>query len=304
MKSIDQQITEVNQQLQESRFHQARLSQDMERITKGIYELTTGQASRSISTIGLEAGLTVRHRLDVEAEIERMVSTSMNKLLQRGLQETMASAFQAVQSGPNDRVQPQSDHQKLQPDNLRTNIDVARIPEQGSELLQHLSTNFGLPENSNSPRRRKPAWTTVRRHSSYATTFFGKVTWYTKASTATVPGSSSTRIMADTDGAQLFKYETSFRYYPAPWMLRCGVASAFVLMHSKSIQGWTCKLEACRVVKKGAPIFMACKSGDIEAVRLLLDHGQASVYDVDEWGVSPLFVSNVGQYNIVISFRD
>ena len=56
--------------------------------------------------------------------------------------------------------------------------------------------------------------------------------------------------------------------------------------------GWDHKLRTYNVVSGDSPLFIACRRGDVEAVRQLFSSGQASPFDIDEHGQTALFVSN------------
>jgi hypothetical protein len=43
--------------------------------------------------------------------------------------------------------------------------------------------------------------------------------------------------------------------------------------------GWPFTLNACNIVQDDSPFFMACKSGDVDTIKVLLSNKQASIYD-------------------------
>ena len=83
---------------------------------------------------------------------------------------------------------------------------------------------------------------------------------------------------------------TSLSIRPAEWLFRLGLGFCLQIGARESSQGWKCSLEAPRAVPNDAPIFSACKSGHLDKVKRLCADGQASVWDTDEVGQTPLEV--------------
>ena len=75
----------------------------------------------------------------------------------------------------------------------------------------------------------------------------------------------------------------------ASWLSGRGITICSLPMPS----GWKWNLRPCNLRPKDAPIFTACRHRDYHWVHQLLDDGEASPYDVDEFGYTPLHVGLV-----------
>lgn len=79
-------------------------------------------------------------------------------------------------------------------------------------------------------------------------------------------------------------------FYPAHWLVWCGVRYGIELSLLQSKGGWKRRLESLRMVRRDAAIFELCREGNIGAVRTLITKGEASARDTDPVGVTPLHV--------------
>jgi len=76
-------------------------------------------------------------------------------------------------------------------------------------------------------------------------------------------------------------------FQPASWFKRRG----YSLFASTSYGDWQYNLRPFNMRDADSPIFLACRLGDFDQVRRLLDEGQASPFDVGPEGVTPLHAS-------------
>ena len=85
---------------------------------------------------------------------------------------------------------------------------------------------------------------------------------------------------------------TSFIFYPASWLTRIGLryGTEASLKYSAST-GWRFNVEAVRAMPENSLLFDLCKLGDVQAVKLMLARGDASVKDTSPKGWTPLHVS-------------
>lgn len=84
----------------------------------------------------------------------------------------------------------------------------------------------------------------------------------------------------------------SLVFHAAPWLIRCGLAYGIEFAARQALKGWKCTFETFRVVRDDSLIFTSCRDGNLEAVRELFVRGQASAFDTDSWGWTPLHVSH------------
>ena len=88
-----------------------------------------------------------------------------------------------------------------------------------------------------------------------------------------------------------FVHTTSIRVRPAPWLTWLGIHCGFNLAFERSSDTWKHTLNTFRLVPNDAPIFSACLEGDVIRVAQLLTDGEASVWDCNDFGRTPLHVS-------------
>jgi len=79
---------------------------------------------------------------------------------------------------------------------------------------------------------------------------------------------------------------------PALWLARFGLKYGIQVAISQSLGNWKHALNTFRPVPDDSLIFDFCKLGNIDGVRLLLDKGDASTWDTNSQGRTPLHVSS------------
>ena len=86
-------------------------------------------------------------------------------------------------------------------------------------------------------------------------------------------------------------FQTTITFHPSQWFLRFGVSFGIEVLLAKSIEGLNCGIKSYRAVPDHALIFELCRQGNNKAIRRLFDSGQASPWDRDSCGETPIFVS-------------
>ncbi|KAL4874650.1 hypothetical protein BJY04DRAFT_11107 [Aspergillus karnatakaensis] len=89
--------------------------------------------------------------------------------------------------------------------------------------------------------------------------------------------------------------ETSIIFHPAPWLLKLGLRYGLNAMSINHHKTWQYTIMPVHAVPNDSLIFDFCKDGNVEAIKRLFDRGEASVYDTDTNGWTPLFVSATDQ---------
>ena len=84
--------------------------------------------------------------------------------------------------------------------------------------------------------------------------------------------------------------ETTFYLRPSKWLLNLGLNFEACAKVSWSLSGLNLLQQTYRVVPRDSQIFNYCREGDLQNVKLLFSHGKASVWDIDEYGQTPLHV--------------
>ena len=85
-------------------------------------------------------------------------------------------------------------------------------------------------------------------------------------------------------------HSTSIRIRPATWLVRLGIRYGLDYAFEHNAHAWKHTLTTFRPVPSDALIFSACKEGDISLVGELLANGDASVWDCNDTGWTPLHV--------------
>ena len=91
---------------------------------------------------------------------------------------------------------------------------------------------------------------------------------------------------------QQYENRTSYLLTPAPWLRNIGLnRTLYVKLAQSTSAGWQTTFKVYNEIKFDSLIFVLCQKGDVSAVRSLLIKGDASVWDRDPDGCTPLWVS-------------
>lgn len=88
----------------------------------------------------------------------------------------------------------------------------------------------------------------------------------------------------------MLQTQTVFILHPAPWLLKwcCSYGLKVEILRKFPHQGWKQSLNTYRAVPDNAIIFGFCREESISAVGKLIQASQASVWDTDSCGRTPL----------------
>jgi hypothetical protein len=81
--------------------------------------------------------------------------------------------------------------------------------------------------------------------------------------------------------------ENQIQFHLALWFINRGIT----ITTAREFGTLQATLKPCHFVSYDSPIFRACASGDDDAIRRLIDSGQASPFDTTYSGLTPLHVS-------------
>ena len=85
--------------------------------------------------------------------------------------------------------------------------------------------------------------------------------------------------------------ETENKYIVYPKLLIKGLGFSYgMLVTAKSTAGWQYQIQTFRAVPSHAAIFTFCGEGNLAAVKSLFNLGEASPWDRDPMGRTPLWV--------------
>ena len=90
-----------------------------------------------------------------------------------------------------------------------------------------------------------------------------------------------------------YEHEISITLHPSWWLLRCGISWGINAALLSSSHGWKINLNSFRAVPDDALIFSFCERGNINGVRDLLSSKEASPFDTNSKGWTPLYVSAI-----------
>ena len=97
-----------------------------------------------------------------------------------------------------------------------------------------------------------------------------------------------------------FQIITSFIFYPASWLTRIGFRHGGEASLRNSKYGWQFGFNPIRAVPDNSLIFELCRTGQVRAVELLIQRGDASIHDTSSKGWMPLQVSQNLKIRLVL----
>lgn len=273
--------------------NQLQLSNQQENvmmIIDSVKNLDMNQSSRTIITSSKETAIAHDdHLTDIQTELRRMAST-MNPAQQSIFVKGMEKILQ--------ELLPTSDTQQ---DDLTLGKVADSEPDPGNKFVS-CSSQQSPQDNETDPAvsiHKRPSQR--RSHNScrtfkFSTTRTGLGTVYLKSIIHNNREACSRNNCSLSHSAES-RYETSFILHPAEWLVWLGMKTGLDGTFSRSIQGWKgplrpfCTLRPFCAVPDDALIFDFCLSGNIDGVRTLLVRGDASVWDRNSTGETPLHVS-------------
>ncbi|KAF8858739.1 hypothetical protein BDZ45DRAFT_725848, partial [Acephala macrosclerotiorum] len=129
----------------------------------------------------------------------------------------------------------------------------------------------------------------VRARGNFAITgLFG--TLHMTSSVITNVTTSSTSVAEEgSDDEGRSQLQTIITIHPSRWLSTIGLMLGIQIIMSQSLRGLDCRARTYRAVPDDSRVFSLCRSGDIDMIQQLFDRGQASPWDTDSRGLTPLF---------------
>lgn len=154
--------------------------------------------------------------------------------------------------------------------------------------IRQAQDEFGREQRCHSEPRKtttRQRLDVISRSSNTTKTFFGDIT---------IQASEyATRILT-VQGYEDLEHpaQSSIRviFRPAAWLLRFRLAYELRLGLIRSSQTWKTSFQVFQPVPDDSPIFTFCRLGNIEGIQTLLSTKQASVWDTNSKGYTPLHV--------------
>ncbi len=103
------------------------------------------------------------------------------------------------------------------------------------------------------------------------------------------PASSALSRNATSKGDQTRRRQRLLLQFRTPWFLGM-TRMAFEFYSNRAPSGWDFSIKTYNIVSMDAPIFKLARGGDVGGMRKLLDSRQASPFDLDVFGITPLYV--------------
>jgi hypothetical protein len=99
------------------------------------------------------------------------------------------------------------------------------------------------------------------------------------------------------DEEDRYQRTTSFMLFPVWWLARLGASEGMhIVLSNSSTRGWKFNKTSLRPVPDDSPIFELCAKGDVGDVTALFQRGEATIWDSDSKGLTPLMVGVTIQF--------
>ncbi len=264
--------------------------QSLTAMNTGFANLQLSQKSNFVKTRAKGPTDYDGHVQDLKAEINHMVCTIANPLVQPGLEMALNSALQEYLAMVKGKFYPNDDmegsqmipSQCLNRITFGVNVRTASFPESlGSEEGANIKD-----KSAQTPRHIHREGIRAQQVSYTIKTSFGAV--YFRSRTFRIRKRFNSETGRSNDQ---YEFETYFTWHPAPWLMRLGIKFGVNASISKSYWGWKNTLNTFSAVPDDSLIFDFCKTGNIGGVQTLLTRGKASVRDTNSQGWTPLHVS-------------
>jgi hypothetical protein len=241
-------------------------------ISEGFAGLQLRRSSTTVTTSSNGPGDINDHISELRAEIEKMTTAISNPWVKAGLQMGMDKAVQdLVASFKANAIQ-------RRPSEI---IPVADPKDPQRDIEKGTPTTMPPLLRKRSKRRYL-----LGTYTSITNTPFGALYFINRKYKVKVGSSETLR----SDGDH-YEYESHFVLHPAQWLLRWGVSFGVDMAITKSIHGWKNNIRTFRAVPDNSLIFDFCKTGNTMGVKSLLARGDASPWDTNSLGWTPLHVS-------------
>ena len=227
-------------------------------LSCGLAQLQATSSQVVVTTETILANERTR-RMKLQHEVERASSSIANPLYRMGFQQLAGQASERASY----------DTQHLESHDA---VKVKGVVTTGSKILSRKASD-------------KRVW--MGSEYTAGSSFFGSYA----VKTDTWAQSSSRGKEIEELEEDDFERKTTIKIHPADWLIRLGLNIALRLAVGHTSCGWQQTLETYRVVPFSAPIFEACREGELTVVQELFARGKASLWDRNPNGEGPLYVS-------------
>jgi len=146
------------------------------------------------------------------------------------------------------------------------------------------TSNFAPLKNCISKRRQR----CMRYQTSTISNIFGKFDVISQTNYVYYGATNDDEIMENEDQ---YGHTTTTHIHPSQWLIKLGLGYRIKVAAKQSSQGLSHSLQSFNAVPDDSPIFDFCSKGDIKNVQRLLGNREATPWDADSLGRTPLHVS-------------
>jgi hypothetical protein len=276
-------LTDKNRKVQ-YRFHE----QTMTALTEGFTKLNVHKACGTVST-ELDEPLDVKgHLASLKSEMRRVTANVPQPWIESGMQAAIDKAVEGMASKLVVESPTQKEGETKERLGRTTHTEDYSSP--GTDLE---SARSAARLDSDSRRRRARHLGADYFHGSYASishSLFGTIYLNTNKFFVEDPA-----FVEEGGGSRIeIEIETHFNFYPASWLMWWGLRYGFRVTLVREGTAWRNSLQTFHAVPDKALIFEFCEQGNVMAVKSLLASGQASPWDTNSKGWTPLHVSSRG----------
>ncbi|PVH85033.1 hypothetical protein DL98DRAFT_63478 [Cadophora sp. DSE1049] len=235
--------------------------QTLATITQGVATLLQQRSPESITNATTDSQGIMDHLTALREEYQKVASGITNPVARFGFENLMDKALSQLSSG----------------------LDISlSTDDTGAEVLPIIF------ESATRAARQFPAATNrlTRIHTSTTSNLLGRVDVFAMVT------QRKEKVDAPDDRAKGLgqeQFQTTITFHPSQWLLRVGVSYGIQVLLSKSMQGFDYRLKSYRAVPDDALVFQKSEMGDNEALQKLFSNHQASAWDTNSRGLTPLF---------------
>ncbi len=245
-------------------------------------ELSLYVKSRLVSTESEAANVSI-HSTQLLEEIKHMTSMFPDPMIRKALENAIQAA---AKSHLEATLRQQPALQQAVSPALEQSEDAFRTVGNNSSWSRKRSASPDFDKRVHKRRRiRCPYQSTV----TVKDIFIGRIRLQTDTYQIRTGLSTSGESLFSTD---LLERETRFIFHPAQWLLRGGLRYGIDVLFTQATQGFTYQLRTLRTVPDDSLIFEFCQKGNLDGIISLFRRKEASPWDVNSYGLTPLHVSH------------
>lgn len=198
-------------------------------------------------------------------EIQRVAADLSNPIFRRGFETSMSMALKEISRYLQD-------------------IERSRKCSRCENQIVSSTGSSSAAQTENSIVRKRYFSTSTTE----TTNFFGSIVWSIRSYLLRTNATSSEDVSSpdDEEGSEMW-----FKMTPALWLVRLGLRYQMRFSVSHVYGEWTKAFRTFCVLPNDSLVFRLCEKGNLDALREMFQHGEASPYIMNEKGETLLHVS-------------